>query len=88
MVLEIDSQTDSHTGAQLWDEKHTCGIVNGITEARWTSVDVGEQVYTRLLIRVSRVRPPHGPLFLGIKYGPRLVLRAFLRFQFISHFQN
>ena len=31
-------------------------------------MDVGEQVYTRLLIWVSRVRPPHGPLFLESLY--------------------
>jgi hypothetical protein len=53
VVLAIDSQTDSHTGAQLWDEKHLCGIVNGGIEARWTSVDVGEQVHTRLQIRYA-----------------------------------
>ena len=53
VVLAIDSQTDSHTGAQLWDEKHLCGIVNGRIEARWTSGDVGEQVHTRLQIRYA-----------------------------------
>ena len=30
---------------------HYCGIVMGRIEAIWTSVDVGEQVYTRLKIR-------------------------------------
>ena len=66
-VLAIDSQTDSHMGVHLRDVKHLCGIVNGGTEARWTSVEVGEQVHTRLLIRVSWVRAPHGPPQLGTK---------------------
>ena len=30
---------------------HYCGIVMGRIEAEWTSVDVSEQVYTRLKIR-------------------------------------
>ncbi len=63
-VRSIDNQIDSHTGVRLRDERHSCGIVNGGTEARWTSVDVGEQVYTRLLIRVSRVRASHGPPYV------------------------
>ena len=44
-----------------------CGIINGGIEARWPQVDVGEQVYTRLLIWAKRTpwSPPwnrHGPI--------------------------
>ena len=45
VVLAIDSQTDSHTGAQLWDEKHICGNVHERIKAKWTSVNGGERVY-------------------------------------------
>ena len=58
VVLAIDSQTDSHTGAQLWDEKHICGNVHERIKAKWTSVNGGERVYDfkSVMPRVGQVR--------------------------------
>ena len=42
-----------------------------------TLVDVGEQVYARLLIRVSQVRASHGPLLLPRFAG---TVRAYINF--------
>ena len=50
-VITLKPSWQPHGWTSVIPKVHYCGIVMGRIEAIWTSVDVGEQVYTRLKIR-------------------------------------
>ena len=57
----IDSHFDSHTESLPRPSADNDGIPSRYLATKWTLTDTSGRPPTRLLIRVSRVGPPHGP---------------------------